>query len=190
MLILTIPKSDFSNGVNLDSFKNELISKDLKGQIESIDDHVTALEFNGEQDLNNRSDIEKIKEVVNAHTGATTQETFFIKDDTLSTTTNTSFQEKLKNTAMLLGGDYLIEWYCEARIDDSGAINNMQVQIDDVTIIAEPNIMADDLTWLPVHGFDKVTLGAGSHDIDLDFKTSASGKAAKVRRARIFVRKF
>ena len=66
---LVIDKSKFPDGLNLDRFKEDLISANLKGQVISIKDNVTNLLITGDQDLNNMDDINKINTVVADHDG-------------------------------------------------------------------------------------------------------------------------
>jgi len=66
---LIIDKSKFSDGLNLDRFKEDLISANLKGQVISIKDNVTTLLITGDQDLNNTDDIKTINTVVADHDG-------------------------------------------------------------------------------------------------------------------------
>lgn len=66
---LKIDKDKFSNGVNLDRFKADLVKANLTGVIESIDDKVTHLFINGDNALNNTVDIKTINDVVKAHDG-------------------------------------------------------------------------------------------------------------------------
>jgi len=66
---IKIDKGEFSNGINLDRFKEDLISANLNGVVESIDDKVTHLFINGDNDLHNTADINTINDVVAAHDG-------------------------------------------------------------------------------------------------------------------------
>ncbi len=66
---LVIDKSKFPDGLNIDRFKEDLISANLKGQVISIKDNVTNLLITGDQDLSNMDDINKINTVVADHDG-------------------------------------------------------------------------------------------------------------------------
>jgi len=68
-MAITIKKSKFSSGINLDRFKSELATANLTGSIESIDDKVTDLFINGDDALNNTADMKTINDVVAAHDG-------------------------------------------------------------------------------------------------------------------------
>jgi len=68
-MLLKISKDKFSNGVNIDRFKEDLVQADLTGVVESIDDKVTHLFINGDAALNNTVDIKTINDVVKAHDG-------------------------------------------------------------------------------------------------------------------------
>lgn len=69
MTTVSINKSEFSTGFNLDRFKVDLIAAKLSGQITSIDDNVTGIIIYGNDALNNTKDFKKIDDVVDAHVG-------------------------------------------------------------------------------------------------------------------------
>lgn len=69
MITIKINKNDFSSGVNLERFKADLVTANLKGVVESIDDKVTHIFINGEESLNNMADKKLIDATVKAHIG-------------------------------------------------------------------------------------------------------------------------
>jgi hypothetical protein len=94
--------------------------------------------------------------------------------------------QKLRlTTASLSAGDYRIGYSFEVTNNTATAVTEYQVQVDDTTTIASgrnPTLNnADD--YVSVSGFVIVTLTAGTHDIDIDYR--AVGFTAKIRRARI-----
>ena len=123
-------------------------------------------------------------------------EFYSAKDDTLSSTTSTTYVNKLTlTTPVLAGGDYKIEWYAETRPDDGtgGSRADTQVLLDGTTTIAEDENMIDDVvfgtdvgSWKNVSGFDIQTLTAAVHTIDIEFKVTTPG-GANIRRARISI---
>ncbi len=77
-------------------------------------------------------------------------------------------------------------------MSSKGKKENVQVrvQLDDTTTINEGGLQAeDDEYFIPLSGFKRVTLTAGTHNIDIDWKGMESDDTAKIRRARICVRK-
>jgi len=188
---LPIDKDKFSSGFNLDRFKTELISAPLKGQIISIDDNVTNIVINGNESLNNTTDIKTINDVVEDHDGSDMQTKGYGESDGESSTTSTAFQPKLKLTITnMAAGDYLVSYSAEIKTVDSGVVRT-QIQIDDTTVIGTPEYSGSNpVERNGVSGFKKVTLTAASHDFDIDFKTKNSGEDSKIRNARIRVREF
>lgn len=101
-----------------------------------------------------------------------------------SQTTSSSYQQKLRLTVSLNGGDYRIGWFCEMNgSNGSSKVVGMRVQVDDTTTLNEST--ASDLrnNWQSLSGFKKVALTSGSHDIDLDYKKIST--KAKIKRARL-----
>jgi len=121
----------------------------------------------------------------------------YTEDETESTTTddvNWQNKETLVYTAPE-AGNYLLGWTAE--IANSGANKGtyFRVIMDNVTggSATELNtslnapIVANG--WLTSTGFKRVTLDTNQHTFDLDFKAETSTSTAKVRRARIEIRK-
>lgn len=103
-----------------------------------------------------------------------------------SSTTSSSFVEKLKlTTASLTGGTYRIGWYCEINNTDNTGKINVQVQLDDTTnladVVFEPK---DPNNFIMQSGFSEQVLSAATHDIDIDFNQNGSG-TAHIRKVRI-----
>jgi len=117
------------------------------------------------------------------------------ESDGESTTTSTSFQNKLTlTTASLPIGTYRIGWYAEIKSND-GTNDGCegQVDLDAGTILAQVESMnADpggisggDGHWLPMSGMKRVAFGsAATHTIEIDFRQTSSN-TARIRRARI-----
>ena len=106
--------------------------------------------------------------------------------DAESTTTSTSYQQKLQlTTANLASGNYRIGYSVEVTNSDKAKRAEVRVQIDDTETIAEAGtaslILEND--YVVVAGFVVRALSAGVHNIDIDFR--AVEETAKVRRARL-----
>jgi hypothetical protein len=106
----------------------------------------------------------------------------------VSSTTSNSYQQKLRlTTPSISAGDYLIWWH--ALITTTLANKNFQarVQVDDTTTLSEVqyrNAIADhDYIFT---GFQRVTLTAASHDIDIDWSSSVSSETS-IERARLAI---
>lgn len=109
--------------------------------------------------------------------------------DTQSTTTSTTFQQKLRlTTGTLPSGTYRIAWYYEYHISSTTYDFEGRVQIGDSTTIHEIREEAQDAgtdQWEPCGGFYYHT-GSGVLNIDLDYcRSSASGGTAYIRKARL-----
>jgi len=190
-LEIKISKARFSNGINLDRFKAELVTAKLTGIVEDIGDKVTHLFINGDDALNNTADRKKIDDVVEEHDGSDMQTKGYGESDGESSTTSTAFQPKLKVTILnMAAGDYLVSYMAEIKTVDSGVVRT-QIQIDDTTVIGTPEYSGSNpVEFNGVSGFKKVTLTAAAHDFDIDFKTKNGGETSKIRNARIRVREF
>ncbi len=100
----------------------------------------------------------------------------------------TSYVQKLRHTtAALLAGDFLIEYCAECGTPEGSQNVRTKVEVDDTTIICEWDADANGTFWNGFSGFKKITLTAGAHDIDMDFKSS-SATQVNIRRARIRIR--
>ncbi len=109
----------------------------------------------------------------------------YSSDEVESTTTSTTFQNKLTLiTAALPAGDYHISWYCE--INNSVAQQNTaaRARINGVEVgfFERSSITAN--SYIAFSGIRKETLTNAAHTLDIEFKNSAGG-TAKIRRTRI-----
>jgi hypothetical protein len=105
-----------------------------------------------------------------------------------STTTQTTYQEKLKlTTSSLSGGVYRVGWHNEMRCSSVANDALYRIQVDDTTTLAEVNNeIGDNANYLPGAGFGYVTLTSGVHTIDMDYRVEGGpGTTAYIRRARI-----
>ncbi len=189
MITHVIDKGKFTNGLNMDKFKGELSQSSIQGHIKTIDDDVTHIKINGENDLNSTSDIKKINDVVADHDGSAFIDNGYGESDGESQTTSDNYQEKVKLTIPdLAEGDYLVSWSVEGKTTSDGSPVEIQIQVDDITIIGEPENSTD--VFAGVGGFKRMSLLQGSHDFDMDFRSNQVGTNVKVRYARVRVRKY
>ena len=108
-------------------------------------------------------------------------------DDTVSTTISTTYIEKLKlTTSSLPAGDYRIGFSLELG-NDNKRRSDFRVQVDDATTIAEAGSpqTRNNNDYMAYSGFAVVTLTAGTHTVDVDFKRDAN--TALIRRVRVEV---
>lgn len=109
-----------------------------------------------------------------------------------SSTTSPNYQNKVNLTFDSVDGDYIINWTCEVFSEDNGTRIEHKLELDNSIIINEtdPNYDTDQKEGFGCStGFQKRTLTAGSHDLDLGFKTTQAGKEVTIRRARVFLQK-
>ena len=109
--------------------------------------------------------------------------------DGLSSTTSTTFQQKLRmTTASLPSGTYRIAWSYEWRCQNTSYDFRGQVQINDTTTIMEQRQESQDAGSDQLHknsGFYYHT-GSGVLDIDVDYCISdGAGGSAYIQRARL-----
>ncbi len=113
-------------------------------------------------------------------------------DETTSSTTSTTMQEKLKHTFTAgTGKNYLIQWTAEIHAEPAADAIKVHLVFDDTTTYDEqewhpnPDIASG---WAVATGFVKVdNPGAGSHDFDIDYASSTAGQSVSIRRARIWI---
>jgi len=107
-----------------------------------------------------------------------------------SSTTSTSFQQKLRVTTPSLtnGLSYLIKWYCEigAWADEDV---EFRMQIDDTTTIATHSWKNNPYVtrYMPCSGFYPSSALSGVINIDMDWNNDYGFNPAYIRRARILV---
>lgn len=108
------------------------------------------------------------------------------EDSSTTTTTATEFQQKLRlNLTGLEAGIYRIGFSYECMGSNKGQFVG-RVQVDDTTTIYEVDEeLRPSAGWRSCSGFGKVTLTAGDHFVDLDYCTTQSNGASKIRRARL-----
>ena len=108
------------------------------------------------------------------------------EDQTVTITTSTEFQQKLRlNISGLNEGTYRIGYSYECMGSNQGQFK-ARVQVDDTTTIYEADEELRPSTgWRPCSGFGKVLLTAGNHFIDLDYCTTQTNGASKIRRAHL-----
>lgn len=114
----------------------------------------------------------------------------YAESDGISATTSTTPQEKLSLTFTAVAGDYMIQMTAEIQTTDSGTRVECRVQVDDTTDLMDIDDGPDSsqtIGYGSIAMLKKVTLTAASHDIDLDFNSSESGKIVRIKNARIYV---
>ncbi len=109
-------------------------------------------------------------------------------DDSTSSTTSTTYQQKLRFSVNdIPSGYYRMGWYYEWQYQNTSNDFRGRVQINDTTTIMEHQQEGKDTgadQWAPVSGFYPTTL-SGSYNIDMDYCSSSNGVSTSIRRARI-----
>ena len=108
----------------------------------------------------------------------------------ISTTTATTYQEKLKlTTPSLPAGDYVILWSTDYGNEFSNKSCQVRLQLNDSVLLSDiGSSVAIDDWFLNSSGFSKVTLASGVHEIDIDFQRIAGGgggDTATIKNARL-----
>ena len=112
------------------------------------------------------------------------------ENTTLQTTTNNTYVEYMKlTTAALAAGTYAIGWSAIWNYSDSGDSIFYRVQVDDSVNLIDPSNGGEAVerptngASVPRHvrsGFRNITLGAGVHTVDIDFKTADGVDTARM----------
>jgi hypothetical protein len=110
----------------------------------------------------------------------------FATSEAESSTTSTTFQEKLTTTISGLSyGAYRIGWYYQWQQVNSNFKFLAQIQVNDTDIImTHEERPANAGTWTSQSGFYYLT-ASGTIQADLDFATESVGKVCSIRNARI-----
>jgi len=117
-------------------------------------------------------------------------DTAYTEDETVSSTTNTAWQQKLRmNFTPPSTGDYLLEWSVEITNSKAGSATYVRIERDDTTqinhVIQEPSIVGE---YTNSSGFKKLNfVDTDLHTVDVDWK--AEGDTASIRRVRLSMRK-
>lgn len=128
----------------------------------------------------------QVEDLVSPTSSGTLISAYYAEDEVTSSTTSTSWTEKITLSQSLEASDYLIFWYYEWQYSQKNKYFRCRVQIDDTTTISEQyESPANTSNWSPVSGTKRVSLAVGSHTIDIDYCSSKSGKTAYIRRVRI-----
>ena len=105
----------------------------------------------------------------------------------LSSTTSTTFQQKVRLTSgNLPGGKYRIGWAYDWQLSSTTDSFLAQVQIDDLTVVMTHSEEPKKTTTVyKVGGFAYITLTGGVHTFDLDYSSSKTSVSAKIQNARL-----
>ena len=111
----------------------------------------------------------------------------YVEDETESSTTSTEWQQKVRLSVVgVPAGTYRIGWTYQWKMSNSSFDYIGRAQLDDTTTLCEHSTRpADALSYHPLGYFAYVTLTAGDHFVDIDFKSGSDGKAAYIRYARV-----
>ena len=108
------------------------------------------------------------------------------EEDWESSTTSTSYQEKLSLTASGIdSGNYLLLWYAEMRSSSASSNKNsrLRVVLNDSEVVARSQEDGNDYN---AHGgFSVESLASGTHKVDIDFSRAGGINQSFVRNAKI-----
>lgn len=110
------------------------------------------------------------------------------KDDSESTTTSTSYVNKLRLTTPALPiGKYRIGWFWEYRRSSGSNDWEGRVRLDESDVLSELNIEVKDTSnYFPASGFDEVEFTSeATHTIDIDYAGETINQTSYMRRARL-----
>jgi len=107
--------------------------------------------------------------------------------DDLSYSTSNKWVQKNRLTFGSSDGEYLIEWSAEGGAKRNNTQAAFQCELDDSISISSFNVRLNNMGFTPISGFKKVVLSAGSHTVDIDYRTTSSKKPVFLQNARIKV---
>jgi hypothetical protein len=125
----------------------------------------------------------------------TVQGGFTAFDEALSTTTATTFQNKLTLTAdttVVFTGTgsqpFRLSWYYEWGYSSASSEIETQITVDDLdtvgTIQWSPSSTNSD-DFAASAGYADMTLNTGIHTFDIDYRSTANGKTSRIQRCRL-----
>jgi hypothetical protein len=134
-------------------------------------------------------------DVTGSTQAATAQRGFTKESEGVSTTTSTTLQEKLSmsaNVALVATGTepeaYRLLWYYEYGYSSSSNEFEGRLQVDnkdDLHYVVDRPIATATGTYSAASGFADMLLTSGTHTFDIDYRSSAAGKTARIRSARL-----
>jgi len=187
---------DFGGSINLVRFHAEIksnvnINKDLD-QVKQKNDNV-VVSFAASLD---GGEVTALDSLVSAHISSIDYPEFifgdnyyFAKSAAISSTTGTSYLEKLKMiTPFLTEGAYRVAWSYNWRYSSTSNSFYARVQLNDTEtlseFVSEPNGKDSDQSNI-VYGFDMVNLSSGIHEFDVDFKSGRNNNTAYIWNVKI-----
>jgi hypothetical protein len=111
----------------------------------------------------------------------------YAKSDGSSSTNSTSFVTKVSlTTDAVVSGTYKINWYSEMQRNSQANDMRYRIYLDGTTELCNINFeLSDQSGWLPLSGYDVVTLTSGSHTIAVQFCGETTGNTSYIRRSRV-----
>ena len=118
------------------------------------------------------------------------QNYIYSESESISSTSSSSYQRKvLLTTPSVSAGDYRIGWSFEGTHTNDLTEFEFRVRLDDSTTLnGDCRLTADDASlrgeYIAACGFKQVTLTAGVHEFDIDYRELGSD-TSRIRRARL-----
>jgi uncharacterized membrane protein len=182
--------TDFSGNYRRSNFIYEIYQSSLKPYLSELNETGDNVEvkFNIVLDAGQEATLNNLV--------ATHDANFWVKnyndsiiDETVSSTTSTAFQQKLRlTTEYLIGGTYKISWYYNWRTNNRSRDFKGRVIVDTTTTILthqqEPKDIKSDQN-LVVSGFYIITLTKGIHTIDIDYCVNIPSATSYISNARL-----
>ena len=125
----------------------------------------------------------------------TVQGGFTAFDEALSTTTATTFQNKLvltADTTVVFTGTgqqpFRLSWYYEWGYSSASSEIETQITVDDLDVLgtiqwSPSSTNSDD--FAASSGYADITLNTGIHTFDVDYRSTANGKTSRIQRCRL-----
>ncbi len=111
-------------------------------------------------------------------------------DDTQYNTDNTYWTERISlSFTPPEAGKFLIEWYAEITTGSSAAEVDFRAQLDNVNMGEMTYEPEGSNEWTNADGWMIQDLSAAPHSVDLDWRVDDDEEYARIRRARIYVRR-
>ena len=115
--------------------------------------------------------------------GTAELETEYATSEGVSSTTSSSYQQKLRlTTSSLVAGTYMIQYSWE--FDGDNEHGWSRAQLNDTTDLNEDRYDSSQVDYIMISGFAIEAL-SGVNTIDIDFRANSGGDTMLIRRARI-----
>lgn len=157
------------------------------------DDGIPADEFSVDDENVGSDTLWSSQKITDMLSGGSLPHVQYNDSDGESSTTSTGYQQKLRLTATTDSSFYMLFWSAEVKCERYTRPMSVRIQVNDSTTVQE--VGYDPITFdvysdfAPASGFVRLSLSAGTTNIDMDYRSLVNGETARIRKARLALMK-